>query len=152
MDCEGIDYIGMNYVVHFKITGPEGSPYEGLTYIVSIKLPSEYPFRPPVVKFINDIFHPNVINQRLYIDDIMEGWTPIITIEKLILMIQCLLSSPQDNDLKFMNRNAWDLFHENPATLREILISQYDFGNDGKKGKEKKGREEKGKGKEEEKG
>jgi ubiquitin-conjugating enzyme (huntingtin interacting protein 2) len=45
--------------------GPEGTPYEGGTYEVSIKIPNEYPFKPPVMRFTTKIWHPNVSSQTV---------------------------------------------------------------------------------------
>lgn len=42
------------------IQGIKGTPYEGLTYKLSMQFPLDYPFKPPQVKFENKCFHPNV--------------------------------------------------------------------------------------------
>ena len=49
-------------LTHFKgvFKGPPDTPYEGGTFLVDIKIPAEYPFQPPVMKFITKIWHPNV--------------------------------------------------------------------------------------------
>lgn len=48
-----------------QFLGPPDTPYEGATYFVDIKIPSEYPFRPPVMKFETKIWHPNVSSQTV---------------------------------------------------------------------------------------
>jgi len=45
--------------------GPPDTPYEGGTYVVDIKIPQEYPFRPPVMKFETKLWHPNVSSQTV---------------------------------------------------------------------------------------
>ena len=45
--------------------GPSGTPYEGGTYEVSIKIPNEYPFKPPIMKFTTKIWHPNISSQTV---------------------------------------------------------------------------------------
>lgn len=45
--------------------GPPGTPYEGGTYNVDIKIPTDYPFRPPVMKFETRVWHPNVSSQTV---------------------------------------------------------------------------------------
>lgn len=45
--------------------GPLGTPYEGGTWHVDIKIPNEYPFRPPVMRFDTKIWHPNVSSQTV---------------------------------------------------------------------------------------
>jgi ubiquitin-conjugating enzyme (huntingtin interacting protein 2) len=40
--------------------GPPGTAYEGGTFEVDISIPNEYPFKPPVMKFLTKIWHPNV--------------------------------------------------------------------------------------------
>jgi ubiquitin-conjugating enzyme (huntingtin interacting protein 2) len=52
---------------HLKASfpGPPDTPYEGGTYVVDIKIPQEYPFRPPVMKFETKLWHPNVSSQTV---------------------------------------------------------------------------------------
>lgn len=42
------------------IQGSVGTVYEGLTYKLNLRFPSDYPFKPPEVKFVTFCFHPNV--------------------------------------------------------------------------------------------
>jgi ubiquitin-protein ligase len=45
--------------------GPPGTPYEGGSYTIDIKIPNEYPFRPPVMRFETKVWHPNVSSQTV---------------------------------------------------------------------------------------
>lgn len=42
------------------IKGKKGTPYEDGSWKITIDLPSEYPFKPPIVNFITPIWHPNI--------------------------------------------------------------------------------------------
>lgn len=48
-----------------QFRGPPDTPYEGGTYVVDIVIPNEYPFRPPQMKFVTKIWHPNVSSQTV---------------------------------------------------------------------------------------
>jgi hypothetical protein len=54
-------------LTHLKATfpGPPDTPYAGGKYVVDIKIPNEYPFRPPVMKFDTRLWHPNVSSQTV---------------------------------------------------------------------------------------
>lgn len=60
---------GSGDLTHLKamITGPPGTPYEGGTFVVDVKIPTEYPFRPPVMKFDTKVWHPNISSQTVCI-------------------------------------------------------------------------------------
>lgn len=48
-----------------QFKGPPDTPYEGGTYFVDIRIPSEYPFRPPLMRFDTKLWHPNVSSQTV---------------------------------------------------------------------------------------
>lgn len=98
--------------------GPPDTPYEGGTFIVDIKIPQEYPFKPPIMKFETKLWHPNVssvtvsdcqgfnvlwLANILYqgaicLDTLGTAWSPVLTIKSALLSLQSLLSTPEPND------------------------------------------------------
>lgn len=79
-----------------SITGPVGSPYEGGIFYLYLKVPMLYPFRPPEVRFLTKIFHPNVNRHGdIGIDSIQQGnWVSGLTLTKVLISIQSLLTDP----------------------------------------------------------
>ena len=49
-------------MMHLKgsFKGPPGTAYEGGSYTIDIKIPNDYPFRPPTMKFDTKVWHPNI--------------------------------------------------------------------------------------------
>lgn len=45
--------------------GPPGTPYEGGTFCILISIPTDYPFRPPGMKFETKVWHPNISSQTV---------------------------------------------------------------------------------------
>ncbi|CAN0875464.1 Ubiquitin-conjugating enzyme E2 D1 [Linum grandiflorum] len=105
------------------IFGPAQTPYEGGVFFLSIHIPKSYPYIPPKIKFITKVYHPNVRGDgRIEVDILGNNWTPVFTIEKLLLSICSLLPDPDPDahsplnpaaalylsDLKSFNRKARD--------------------------------------------
>lgn len=80
------------------IQGPEGSDYEGEIFELSILLPANYPFSPPKVKFITPIFHCNIKNGTICLDILKTGWSPALTVGKVLLSITSLLYNQNPDD------------------------------------------------------
>ncbi|KAI9840276.1 MAG: Ubiquitin-conjugating enzyme E2 1 [Sclerophora amabilis] len=83
-----------------QFRGPPGTPYEGGTYFVDIKIPNEYPFRPPIMKFETKVWHPNVSSQTgaICLDTLSSAWSPVLTVKSALLSLQSLLSTPEPKD------------------------------------------------------
>ncbi|XP_014205825.1 uncharacterized protein LOC106637534 [Copidosoma floridanum] len=77
------------------ITGPSGSPYEGGLFYLYLQVPQSYPMRPPVVRFLTKILHPNVSRHGdVGIDSIHHNWSLALTISKVLISVQSLLTDP----------------------------------------------------------
>ena len=82
------------------IQGPSDSPFEGGVYKVEIKIPNEYPFVPPKMRFITKIWHPNVSSQTgaICLDILKDQWSPALTIKTALLSLTALLTAPEASD------------------------------------------------------
>lgn len=80
--------------------GPPGTPYENGVFKVDINIPNEYPFKPPVMKFLTKIYHPNIssVTGAICLDILKDAWTPILTLKSSLISLQSLLQSPEPND------------------------------------------------------
>lgn len=77
------------------ITGPVGSPFEGGLFYLHIQVPHGYPLYPPVVRFLTKIFHPNVSRHGdVGIDSLQHNWSLALTISKVLISVQSLLTDP----------------------------------------------------------
>ncbi|KAJ3215866.1 acetyl-coenzyme-A carboxylase [Dinochytrium kinnereticum] len=89
------------------IAGPAGTVYEGLSYKLSLKFPTNYPFTAPTIRFESPIFHPNVDTVgNICLDilkvggifpfplanaDAQEKWSAIYNVQTVLLSLQSLL-------------------------------------------------------------
>ena len=89
-------------IMHWRgwLKGPPATPYEGGRFYVDIKIPADYPFSPPVMKFATRIWHPNVSSQTGFIclDILYKEWSPALTIRTALLSLQVLLNAPNVDD------------------------------------------------------
>lgn len=81
------------------IIGPTGSPYEGGVFHLDIEFTKEYPFKPPLVRFITPILHCNINNNGgICLDILKNNWSPALTISKLLLSICSLMDDANPDD------------------------------------------------------
>ena len=88
-------------IFHWQGTlmGPTDSPYEGGVFMMDIKFPADYPFKPPKVQFQTKVYHPNINSQgSICLDILKEQWSPALTLSKVLLSICSLLTDPNPDD------------------------------------------------------
>ncbi len=81
------------------LMAPPDSPYAGGVFKLSIRFPTEYPFKQPHVQFNTKIYHPNInASGGICLDILKSQWSPALTISKVLLSILSLLTDPNPDD------------------------------------------------------
>lgn len=71
----------------------------GGIFKLELFLPSDYPMAPPKIRFLTQIYHPNVDKLgRICLDILKDKWTAALMMHSVLLSIQALLSSPNPDD------------------------------------------------------
>jgi len=79
--------------------GPSGSPFENGWYTLDVKFPTEYPYKPPNIRFCNKMYHPNInTSGEICLDILKDQWSPTLSLFKVLLSISSLLMDPNPND------------------------------------------------------
>ena len=105
-----------------SIAGPEGSPYEGSKYGVEISYASQYPFKPPSVRFTTKVYHCNVNpdNGQMCLSILGEnGWVPSLTSFDIIVAVQSLLASPDPSNP--INQECCSLLASNESQYKNKI-------------------------------
>ena len=118
-----------NDITHWEATinGPEDSDYKDGIFLLDIKIPKEYPYKPPICKFKTKILHPN-INERdgsICVNILKKDWNPSLTISNVLVSIVALLYNPNFDDpywgtaVNLHNKNDND--QEYKKTIKEWI-------------------------------
>lgn len=89
--------------IRAQITGPEGSPFEGGVFLLSVRATARYPFEPPRVRFLTPLYHPNVDSAgRICLDTLKSppagSWSPAVSLPCLLLSVRSLMAEPNPDD------------------------------------------------------
>jgi len=109
-----------------SVLGPPDTLYEGGFFFAILTFPPDYPNNPPELRFTSDMFHPNVYPDGRVCISILhppgedpngyeraeERWSPVQTVETIILSVISMLSAPND---------------ESPANIDAAKLWREDF-------------------------
>ncbi|KAI1265641.1 ubiquitin-conjugating enzyme E2 2 [Xylariaceae sp. FL1019] len=94
------------------IIGPAETPFEDGTFRLVMHFEEQYPNKPPAVKFISQMFHPNVYaTGELCLDILQNRWSPTYDVAAVLTSIQSLLNDP--NTGSPANVEASNLYKDN---------------------------------------
>ncbi|KAK9806083.1 hypothetical protein WJX72_000472 [[Myrmecia] bisecta] len=83
------------------IPGKEGTMWEGGMYPLTLRFSNDYPSSAPECHFPPGFFHPNIYPSGkvcLSIVNNEHGWRPSITVKQILMGIQELLTTPNNDD------------------------------------------------------
>jgi len=92
------------------IYGPPETIYEGGMFKAHLLFPKEYPHRPPKMKFVSDMWHPNIDqngdvcisilhepgDDKYGYEKAAERWLPVHTVETICISVISMLADPND--------------------------------------------------------
>ncbi|ODV60749.1 putative E2 ubiquitin-protein ligase UBC11 [Ascoidea rubescens DSM 1968] len=107
------------------IEGPEDTPYENLKFKISLDFPNNYPYKPPTIKFISPMWHPNIdMSGNICLDILKEKWSAIYNIQTILLSLQSLLGEP--NNKSPLNAQAAQLWDTDMKEYKRLLMQRYE--------------------------
>jgi len=100
--------------------------YDGGVFIVQLLIPRTFPYDPPTVRFITQIWHPNIYRGRVCVGILGKDWLPSMSITGVIETLRNLINFPNPDDP--LNQQASRQAKREPAkferTARE-WVQQY---------------------------
>ena len=104
-----------------KFYGPKETPYEGGVWKVRVHLSEQYPFKPPKIRFLNNIIHPNISQMgQVCLDQIKHAWTEKYNLSMIFeYFLPQLLSEPNPNDS--LNWCAADMYLNRPDEYKKMV-------------------------------
>ncbi|KAJ7805847.1 ubiquitin-conjugating enzyme [Mycena leptocephala] len=99
------------YEWEILVIGPPDTLYEGGFFKARLSFPPEFPLLPPKMRFITEMWHPNIYadgvvcvsilhapgDDQYGYEDAGERWMPVHTVESILVSVISLLSSDTPN-------------------------------------------------------
>ena len=100
------------FVWEVLMVGPPGTLYEGGFFKAALKFPDDFPNSPPEMRFLSDMWHPNVYPDGKVCISILhppgvdrfnlqetadERWRPILGVEQVLVSVLSLLNEPNQD-------------------------------------------------------
>jgi len=120
----------MNHTLICTINPLEGL-YGNVNWQFTCILPEEYPFKPPVLRTVAPLFHPNIdyTSGIVKIPMLCDDWSPVLTLRLVILSLVLIFVEPNHENcanqmaLESMKSN-FDLFKERVEFCRREVLNR----------------------------
>ena len=110
------------------ITGTQSTPYEGLSYSLTLAFPANYPCSPPTIKFITPCFHPNVdVHGNICLDILQDKWSAVYDVRATLVSLRSLLGEP--NNESPLNALAASLWGKDDTEFQKHVLKKHAEGN-----------------------
>ena len=104
-------------------------------FAVSIKLPSDYPWKPPACRFITPVYHPNIAqNGEICLSIFRDEWGPYWVLETSKQKTNVILNSITNRTIpvltalcSFLGNPDCEVDGPRPDVAREFLHDRYHF-------------------------
>lgn len=93
----------------FNLTmAPEEGYYRTGSFDFSVKVPEDYPHKPPKVKCNTLIYHPNIdLQGNVCLNILRQDWKPVLSLSSVLYGLQLLFLDPNPDDP--LNKDAANL-------------------------------------------
>lgn len=97
------------------VIGPKDTPFEDATFSMSLSFEETYPTTPPNVKFISQVYHPNIYtNGDICLDILTNRWSPNYNVTTVLMSVQSMFNDP--NVKSPANLEAANVFENDKKT------------------------------------
>ncbi|KAI8867269.1 ubiquitin-conjugating enzyme [Ramicandelaber brevisporus] len=107
------------------IAGPSDTPFEGGKFKLLISIPPTYPLKPPTMRFVTPVCHPNVNfhTGEICLDILKGSWTPAWTLKSTCLALIVLLANPAPDSP--LNCDAANILRCGDYLAYDSLVKMY---------------------------
>jgi ubiquitin-protein ligase len=73
-------------------------PYANGTWLLTVDIPRDYPFKAPRVRFVTPIYHCNISVDGMICLSLLQEWSPALSIRKALEAVRALVMSPDGHN------------------------------------------------------
>lgn len=79
----------LEFIFYYLVFRPHDTPFEDGTFKLTLVFTEEYPNKPPTVRFVSKMFHPNVYaDGGICLDILQNRWSPTYDVSAILTSIQ----------------------------------------------------------------